>query len=302
MLKQGMELIECFKIHYCANLEPGTQPLENPFPVKNEKLSAFSRTGHTHSFYQYIYVLSSRGAKLHMDEGVCVLSPGCLYLINPGTHHDFRVDEDYELIMYEIKFSVRDEELEQTLKGLPHILPDGDGYVQKLVQELIAEYNNTSFRDDMPYVKLYELLLVLNRTAQAGTTPGIPGLKPYDPEYARFEPLFSYITRNFSRKLSVEQMANTMHMEKGYFSKLFKRQFDMTPMGYLQAVRITRAVNLIEYTELSVAEIADKVGFLNQNSFIKAFKGLYDMTPKEYRIKIRQKIHQKYMHPEIAEK
>ena len=82
-------------------------------------------------------------------------------------------------------------------------------------------------------------------------------------------------------------------MEKGYFIKQFKKCFNITPMNYIQAVRINRSLNLIEYTDMSIAKIEEEIGFLNQNSFIKAFKSLYSVTPNDYRKKIRIDINKK---------
>ena len=294
MLNLGLDLIECFRIHYCACAKEGTQPFSPPFSVTSARLSALSKTGHTHSFYHYIYVLAAKNAQIRIAGSQCSLSPGCLYLVKPGVPHDILAGEDYELVIYEIKFSASDKELSTLLLGLPQSLPDPDGRILQIIRALTAEYNNANFQDALPYVKLWELLLTANRIAQTAASLHFPGLKPYDPGQARFSHLVSFITENFPQKITVEQMACIMHMEKGYFSKQFKKQFSMTPMHYLQAVRISRSLNLIEYTELSIAEIAEAVGFLNQNSYIKAFKSLYATTPSEYRKKIRNMIRQKY--------
>lgn len=295
MLGLGIKLIECFKIHYASEPARGMEMLEIPFSVKNEKLKAFTRTGHTHSFYQCMYVQVASGVQLQIAEGTTKLLQDCFYLISPGIYHTFLLEEDYELEMYEIKFTIQESELSVLVEALPCVLADTNGTVQNLVEALVEEFNNATIQDAMPYIKMCELLVVLNRIAQTAVPPELPGLKPYDLEYTRFAPLFSYITQNFSEKITLEVMAELMHMEKSYFSKIFKKQFHIAPIHFLQAFRVSRGVNLMEYTEMSVAEISCAVGFVNQNSFIKAFKSLYGMSPSEYRKKIRKKMQKKYV-------
>lgn len=294
MLNLGLDLIECFKIHYCAKPKQGTQAFVEPFSVKSKHMEVLNQTGHTHSFYHYIYVLAAKGARLQIGNDRYILYPGCAYMVKPNVLHNIVLNEDYELVMYEIKFSSSHSELASLLESLPHILTDKDGQIRQVVRALTAEYSNAVFQDVLPYIKLYELLLVLSRIAQSDGPFPLPEAKPFNLEKSRFAPLLAYITQNFSKKITADQMAGIMRMEKGYFFKQFKKQFSITPMNYLQAVRISRSLNLIEYTDLSVAQIAEAVGFSDHHSFIKNFKAQYAMTPGEYRRVFQKNMQQKY--------
>ena len=295
MLNLGLDLIECFTLHYSSCPKRGTQPCKAPIITDSQQLSALSKTGHTHSFYQYSYVLAAHGTQVQIGTNVFPATPGSIYMFKPDVPHSLIMGERYEAIIYEIKFSASAPDLCRLLQDIPPIIADANGSIFKIVRMLTAEFNQRMYQDAMSHVKLYELLLTLNRMAQAA--PSLESLKPYEMEHSRFAPLITYINQNFSKKITIHDMADIMHMANGYFSRQFKRQFDVTPMNYLLTVRISRSLNLIEYTDLSIAKVAEAVGFQNQNSFIKAFKGLYSMTPGEYRRKIRQIIQNKYTEP-----
>ena len=91
-------------------------------------------------------------------------------------------------------------------------------------------------------------------------------------------------------------MADFMHMEKGYFSKQFKKAFNITPMHYLNLVRIQNSLNLLEYTNLSIDRISEQLGFSCQNSYQKAYKKHFEITPKQYREKVKHEFKTKYNH------
>lgn len=297
MLDLGLDLLECYRIHYCDSEKKGAQPYVAPILRKNER-QAFPHAGHTHSFYHCVYVLAAKNAQIQIESSQCSLVPGCFYLVKPEVLHGISAEKDYEIIMYEIKFSATHGDLTALLQELPSILQDPDGQVLRVVRELAHAFNDAVFRDELSCLKLAELLLTLDRIAQTTENTVLQGLKPYDLEKSRFAPLLSYITQNFPRHITVEQMAQIMHMEKGYFFKQFKKKFDVTPMAYLQFVRISRSLNLIEYTDMTIAEIAEAVGYPDHHTYIKNFKTFYEITPGEYRKKIQKSMQQKYANQE----
>ena len=61
-------------------------------------------------------------------------------------------------------------------------------------------------------------------------------------------------------------------------------------MQFLNIIRANRAMNLLEYTDSSVEEIARKTGFSGTASLTNFFRANFYTTPTEYRTKIREKI------------
>lgn len=97
-----------------------------------------------------------------------------------------------------------------------------------------------------------------------------------------------YIEENFSNPdLSLSLLSEQFHMNASSLSTLFKEEFGEKFVVYLCQVRMEHAKELLRGTSLPVQEIAEKVGYLHQMSFIRAFKKMIGTTPGDYR-----KVHQ----------
>lgn len=68
-----------------------------------------------------------------------------------------------------------------------------------------------------------------------------------------------------------------------YFRRLFKKQFGMTPIEYRNQLRLNRARQHLEYSEISIQEISNILGYATVSHFIKAFKDLFGVSPLSYR-------------------
>jgi len=99
----------------------------------------------------------------------------------------------------------------------------------------------------------------------------------------RLKRLFDHVSRNYADKISVRQAAVFAGMSQPQFMKTFKKVAGMTLVAYLNHVRLSNAVRLLRETDLSIAEIANDVGFADQSYFDKRFKRAFSQSPKQFR-------------------
>lgn len=95
--------------------------------------------------------------------------------------------------------------------------------------------------------------------------------------------IIDYIRDNYHEDLSVKQLSQYVTMGENYVSALFKKKTGHTLIHYLHQVRIDKAIWYLRNTNLPVSEIGRKVGFANDNYFIKIFKRQTKQTPSLYR-------------------
>lgn len=96
-----------------------------------------------------------------------------------------------------------------------------------------------------------------------------------------------YIRQHFAEDLSLEEAAETVHLNPFYFSKLFKQHVGETFIDYLTGLRIDRAKQLMEEQDLSLKEVSYQVGYKDPNYFSRVFKKVTGVAPSEYRSQLK---------------
>ena len=117
----------------------------------------------------------------------------------------------------------------------------------------------------------------------ATTTPQIKNYTDGLPIY-KLKQVKEYIEANLERSLSLDELAQVATMSAGYFSRLFKQSTGYTPHQYLIRRRVKRAKELLRQRQLSIAEVAYRVGFANQGHLNYHFKRCTGVTPKAMQI------------------
>lgn len=92
-----------------------------------------------------------------------------------------------------------------------------------------------------------------------------------------------YIRKHYREKIYLEDIAEVIGISPTYLSRLFKKETGICLQDAINEERVFRAANLLLYSELSLTEIAQYVGFPNQSYMGKVFKKLRNMTPMTYR-------------------
>ncbi|MBA2479507.1 MAG: helix-turn-helix transcriptional regulator [Planctomycetes bacterium] len=95
--------------------------------------------------------------------------------------------------------------------------------------------------------------------------------------------VLTHIGENLHRPLPVSELARTMALSPARFHSVFKDAIGSAPRDYVRVARMQRARQLLLHAELSVAEVAERVGFQDQFQFSRAFKQVVGISPLGYR-------------------
>lgn len=93
---------------------------------------------------------------------------------------------------------------------------------------------------------------------------------------------FDYIKHNYMNKITMEEVAEYVYFSGPYFSRIFKKETGITFNKYLNKVRITASKQLIKEKDMSLADIADAVGYHDQSHFSRMFKSIVGTSPKKF--------------------
>ena len=98
-----------------------------------------------------------------------------------------------------------------------------------------------------------------------------------------------YILEHFSDpKLALRSIAAQFGLTETYLSQLFKEQTGLNYSAFLEEHRIEQARHLLERSELSVSQVAGRVGYQTNSTFYRAFRRIHGASPTAYRGTIRR--------------
>ncbi|MBY6189085.1 helix-turn-helix domain-containing protein [Microbulbifer agarilyticus] len=100
----------------------------------------------------------------------------------------------------------------------------------------------------------------------------------------------TWLKQHCSDDVKLSEVAKHFDMSVRSFNRRFKLATGQTPLQYLQNVRIDMARELLQSSNLSVNEIAEKVGYQDMGHFTALFKKFLSTTPSEYRTTVRAKL------------
>ncbi|GIO42889.1 response regulator transcription factor [Paenibacillus apis] len=92
-----------------------------------------------------------------------------------------------------------------------------------------------------------------------------------------------FLDEHFHEPITMRQVADRLHLNPSYFSVLFKEQTELTFSEYVSRLRMQRAKELLLHSGLSIAQIAERVGYQTDKYFIKVFKTYEGLSPSKYR-------------------
>ena len=158
-------------------------------------------------------------------------------------------------------------------KGLPHRGTFSMDDTVPLLENLFA-----SERSCVPYTKTGAVFLQLIEQL-------IPQEKP-----SPVQKIAATIHADPASEFSLDAISAQYGISKNHIINLFKKEYQMTPIAYLNQARLEKAENLLKTTILSLTEVAKISGFHDYSHFYRTFKKIYFCSPEEWRCKKRRKM------------
>ncbi len=96
--------------------------------------------------------------------------------------------------------------------------------------------------------------------------------------------------RNFNKDLDMKELGESFDLSQRTLNRRFKNATSLSPLQYLQQIRIDKAKELLKTTNLNIAEVGSQVGYSDNAYFSALFKRQVSLSPGEYRRLVRKKI------------
>lgn len=230
------------------------------------------------------YVISGEG-EYFINNKTYQLKPGDLFLLPKNKTHYYKADPQNPYSYYWIHFQGSGMENFLNLISLSEANPviniGENKTIKSVFKDIIKASKNLSSTYNLILIGLgYRLLFEIATTIIQNSNVEI-----FD---ERIENIVNYITENFQRKISLNELAEISHLSREYMISLFKKKLGVSPHQYILNYRISYACNLFQrgYT---VSQVYRECGFSELTNFSVRFKQVVGMSPLEYKKQFNKK-------------
>lgn len=99
----------------------------------------------------------------------------------------------------------------------------------------------------------------------------------------QLEKAIAYVEMNYQSNFKISDLAAECHMSETHFRRIFQEKMNMTPIEYVNFVRVKKACELIDKTDISMEEVAEKVGFITPSTFNRNFRKIIGTSPYQWK-------------------
>lgn len=94
-----------------------------------------------------------------------------------------------------------------------------------------------------------------------------------------------YVKENYRQELTLNKMAEMMHVHPNYLSRIFKEKTGISYVDFVSRIKVEKAEKMLQKGEKSIKQVSIECGYINPNYFGRIFKKKTGMSPGEYRKK-----------------
>lgn len=226
----------------------------------NTKENAF-RT-HKHDCFELIWLQEGHGTAIVGDEEFAIRSQSC-WIVAPNTPHTEQLYPFSKLFF--IGFRCHSDQI-SIQPGIFHSVPS-------MLPMIFREYQHQKIGYETAANAMLTLIFVELARIRGYESSGCKDL-----QYIK-----RYIEQYYDQKINFRSLAADSGYSYDYFHHLFKQRFGLSPQAYMISIRLEQAVNLLQSTELSCAEIAAQCGFSNPSQMSAMIKKNFNRSPRDFK-------------------
>ena len=272
---------------------PGKMPLA---VVSMYRTSWRPKRFHDHDYSEIAVIL--KGRCVHLSGGQSVpIQAGDLLVVHPGTTHTYDQFEQMEMVniiydarrlympildgsrmpLFQILFPDDPEKIHRSAEPVLHLEPDAFDAVWSMIRNLEMELQSSRPGKNLYSLALFQQIVVILCRLYSGTDQ-------LETMPSQIEEAVGWINTHYRQTFSIDQLARKVCMSRRNFFLQFRNTAGCSPVQYLIRLRISKATELLLYSELSIGDIAAQCGFSDSNYFCKLFRAQTGMSPRQFRV------------------
>ena len=246
---------------------------------------------HSHPYYEIIVVIEGRLKICLLDDADIDLEKGIICVIPPNCYHSTNAYKG-QAKMLAIRFSYgrvnsAGRIYEDFCKALERVHEPACFDIPQNMPAVLLELRHEMTEKDMAWEymcqSLLERLYIDIFRLLSSNSVSVSGFTSDDSKHSRYYRIEMWFADNFAKQISETDLAQEISLSTRQLSRVFDDIYGMSFREKLIEVRIHRAAQLLEQTEMNSEKIAIAVGYKSFSGFHRAFVRYFGCTPYEYR-------------------
>lgn len=213
---------------------------------------------------------------------------GCIFIYKPHQVYSGESVKNYHYQTISIQVDFADEDFHHKAektgwKDINYFPPEENWKMRKILDVLVKEAEKKDKNPVLIKNYLIELFSVIDEHIESKLKTGKISKKGGGYIAETCQKAKAYIENNYGKKLQLKDIAKEVNMSSFRFAHIFKEYSGISPIDYVIKTRIDNAKRLLKTTDKTVTEIANEVGYSDQNYFARTFKKLEKTTPSTYK-------------------
>lgn len=275
--------------------------LESPYEafLYDTSNMAFPIRPHWHYFMEIIYMLEGTGL-VECNGRSYVVEPGDMILFHPEAVHAIYTATNVPLKYEGLKFDVNKLYTENSYAPRLRVILESAGKSSETdicfkeesirdlrVKEVFEECRRELWNKDYGYdiVVHNKICYLLMHLIRIWRSHGFNTDKAafHSAESDSIHAITAYIDAHAGEALKVEDLADMCNMSYSYFAKNFKQYYGRSCKEYIEFIRVSKAADLLLFTDFDLSYIAQETGFSDSSHLIKTFRKWKGITPKQFK-------------------
>lgn len=276
-----------YKYNYCAGIEQSNIDLKLYYCGTEGCKPNHAWGPAVKDHYKFHYIHSGKGI-LQIGKDTYPLTKGQGFLIWPHTVSYYKADAEDPWTYSWVAFNGLNAESYLRRANLTLDAPVYQCYDEEALQKLFIDMLEASKKEQNRDIHLLNSLYAFLAHLMDETFSAHSYDRKGKPGDLYIKKAVDFIETNYSRQVSIAEIAEYVGLNRKYFSKLFAGILNTSPQNFLIQFRLNKACELMENPNLSLVEISNSVGYNDPLLFSRIFKKAKGMAPKYYRRKVLQ--------------
>lgn len=248
--------------------------------VESQMESDWHSTLHAHQCTEIFYVTSGAGT-FQIEQTRVPVKANDVIIVNPNVEHTECRKKDNPMHYIVVGLDGGHFLMKNSEDNRYYLLENNQSNAKILqnIQEILHEYmKKDSYYIEIAHRSLEILFLKLIRQQH------IRSQKLTSPKKRQVcVKVRQYIDNNYSSNITLDDLADMVHLNKYYLVHAFTKEFGMSPINYMLNRRLEEAQYLLVNTNYSITLISELLGFSSASYFTQSFQRIVEMSPKQYR-------------------